>query len=71
LTFDQRWNRQHETRLDGTNNVAEGAIGRWIKKRYRPMRTYKRLASLDTLAHLIPYLAAQPDQPLLATLFAA
>jgi hypothetical protein len=71
LTFDQRWNRQHETCLDGTNNVAERAIGRWIKERYRTMRTYKRLASLYNLAHLIPYLAAQPDQPLLATLFAA
>ena len=71
LTFDQRWNRQHETRLDGTNNVAERAIGRWIKERYRTMRTYKRPASVLNLAHLIPDLAAHPDQPRLAHLLTA
>ena len=71
LTFDQRWNRQHKQRLDGTNNVAERAIGSWIKERYRTMRTYKRLASVANLTRLIPYLAAQPDHPLLADLLAA
>lgn len=71
LTFDQIWNRAHDQPLDGTNNVAERAIGGWIKERYRSMRTYKRLASVSNLARLIPYLAAHPDQPLLAHLLAA
>lgn len=71
LTFDQHWNRQHDPHLDGTNNVAERAIGGWIKERYRTMRTYKRRASLLNLARLIPDLAAHPDQPRLAHLLAA
>lgn len=71
LTFDQRWNRQQGTQLDGTNNVAERAIGSWIKERYRTMRTYKRRTSVLNLARLIPDLAAHPDQPRLAQLFAA
>jgi transposase-like protein len=76
LTFDQRWNRQQAAqssagRLDGTNNVAERAIGSWIKDRYRTMRTFKRLASVRNLAQLIPFLAAQPDQPILAALLSA
>lgn len=76
LTCDQRWNRQHATRpgdprLDGTNNVAERAIGCWIKDRYRTMRTFKRIDSVRNLAHLIPFLAARPDQPVLAALLAA
>lgn len=75
LTFDQQWNRQHASqpgaRLDGTNNVAERAIGCWIKDRYRSMRTFKRLASVHNLSQLIPFLAARPDQPLLAALLAA
>jgi transposase-like protein len=70
LTFDQRWNRRHQTMLDGTNNVAERAIGWWIKERYRTMRTYKRLASVRNVCRLIPYLAAHPDQPMLAALLA-
>jgi len=70
LTFDQRWNRRHQTMLDGTNNVAERAIGWWIKERYRTMRTYKRLASVRNVCRLIPYLAAHPDQPMLADLLA-
>lgn len=75
LTFDQQWNRQHASqpdnaRLDGTNNVAERAIGCWIKDRYRTMRTFKRLASVRNLAQLIPFLAAHPNQPLLAALLA-
>lgn len=71
LTFDQIWNRQHKQRLDGTNNVAERAIGRYIQERYRAMRTYKRQASVANLARLIPYLAAHPDQPLLTELLLA
>lgn len=73
LTFDQRWNRQHapQTPLDGTNNVAERAIGWWIKERYRTMRTFKRRASVRHVCRLIPYLAAHPDQGGLATLLAA
>jgi transposase-like protein len=71
LTFDHIWNRQHKLRLDGTNNVAERAIGSWIKERYRTMRTYKRLASVTNLTRLIPYLAAHPDHPLLAELLDA
>jgi transposase-like protein len=71
LTFDQIWNRQHTQRLDGTNNVAERAIGSWIKERYRSMRTYKRCASVSNLARLLPYLAAHPDQPLLTELLVA
>jgi len=70
LTQDQRWNRNHESRLDGTNNAAERAIGWWIKERYRTMRTFKRRASVRNLARLIPYLAARPDQPELARLLA-
>jgi transposase-like protein len=71
LTFDKRWNRHHPTQLDGTNNVAERAIGTWIKDRYRTMRSYKRLASVRNLTRLIPFLAAQPEKPLLTYLFAA
>lgn len=70
LTFDQRWNRCHQTALDGTNNVAERAIGWWIKERYRTMRTFKRRTSVRNVCRLIPYLAAHPDQPLLAGLLA-
>ena len=58
-------------RLDGTNNVAERAIGCWIKDRYRTMRTFKRTASVRNLAQLIPLLAATPNQPTLATLLVA
>jgi transposase-like protein len=76
LTLDQKWNRQHArqadaARLDGTNNVAERAIGCWIKERYRTMRTFKRTASVRNLAQLIPFLAARPDQPALAALLVA
>ena len=76
LTFDLQWNRRHADapaapRLDGTNNVAERAIGCWIKERYRTMRTYKRMASVRNLAQLIPFLAATPDQQSLAALLAA
>lgn len=76
LTFDQTWNRQHAAapgapRLDGTNNVAERAIGWWIKERYRTMRTYKRRASVLNLAQLIPFLANHSHQPTLAALLAA
>jgi transposase-like protein len=76
LTFDQQWNRRHANtpaarRMDGTNNVAERAIGCWIKERYRTMRTFKRTASVRNLAQLIPFLAANPDQPTFAALLAA
>ena len=70
LTFEQRWNRRHQTTLDGANNVAERAIGWWIKERYRTMRTYKRLASVRNVSRLIPYLAAHSDQPMLVGLLA-
>lgn len=71
LTFDQRWNRRQSAHLDGTHNVAERAIGNWIKERYRTMRTFKRRASVLNLARLIPDLAAHPDQPRLAHLLTA
>jgi transposase-like protein len=72
LTFDQRWNPHHASQqLDGTNNVAERAIGCYIKERYRTMRTYKRVASVRNLAQLIPFLAARPDQPALTQLLVA
>lgn len=71
LTFDQRWNRRQGPLLDGTNNVAERAIGAWIKERYRTMRTYKRPASVRNLARLIPDLVAHPNQPRLAHLLTA
>lgn len=76
LTFDLQWNRRHANtpaipRLDGTNNVAERAIGCWIKERYRTMRTFKRTASVRNLAQLIPFLAATSNQPTLAALLAA
>lgn len=72
LTYDQQWNRSHpnQPRLDGTNNVAERAIGTWIKERYRTMRTFKRTASVRNLAQLIPFLAATTDQHTLAALLA-
>ena len=76
LTFDLQWNRRHASsahppaaqRLDGTNNVAERAIGGWIKERYRTMRTFKRTASVRNVAQLIPFLAATSNQPTLAAL---
>lgn len=79
LTYDRQWNRRHASsanpsaaqRLDGTNNVAERAIGGWIKERYRTMRTFKRTASVRNLAHLIPFLAATSNQPTLAALLVA
>ena len=80
LTFDLQWNRRQASsasppaaaqRLDGTNNVAERAIGGWIKERYRTMRTFKRTASVRNLAHLIPFLAATSNQPTLAALLVA
>jgi hypothetical protein len=71
LTQDQRWNRTHDSQLDGTNNATERAIGWWIKERYRTMRTYKRQESVRNLTRLIPHLAAHPDQPELARLLAA
>jgi transposase-like protein len=70
LTLDQRWNRTHDQPLDGTNNVAERAIGWWIKQRYRTRRGYKRKASVRNVSNLTTYLAAHPDQPLLAPLLA-
>ena len=79
LTYDIQWNRRHVSaahpsaaqRLDGTNNVAERAIGGWIKERYRTMRTFKRTASVRNLAQLIPFLAATSNQPTLAALLVA
>jgi hypothetical protein len=70
LTFNQRWNQQHTAQLDGTNNVAERAIGCYIKERYRTIRSYKRLASVRNLAQLLPCLAARPNQPVPAQLLA-
>ncbi len=64
-------NAPAEQRLDGTNNVAERAIGGWIKDRYRTMRTFKRTASVRNVAQLIPFLAATPNRPSLAALLAA
>ena len=80
LTFDLQWNRRQASsanppgaaqQLDGTNNVAERAIGGWIKERYRTMRTFKRTASVRNVAQLIPFLAATPNQPTLAALLVA
>jgi transposase-like protein len=72
LTHDQRWNARHpDQRLDGTNNVAERAIGWLIKERYRTMRTFKRRLSVRHLAQLLPCLAAHPNEPILAALLAS
>lgn len=71
LTFDQDWNLTHEAQLDGTNNVAERAIGWWIKERYRTMRTYKRLESVRNVTNLITYLAAHQQSDALSQLVAA
>lgn len=71
LTLDQRWNRTHEDRLDGTNNAAERAIGWWIKERYRSMRTYKRRRSVRNLANLITFLGAHAAPADLTPLVAA
>jgi transposase-like protein len=74
LTCDQRWNRRHTTtphaQLDGTNNVAERAIGWFIKERYRTMRSFKSRSAVRNLAQLIPALAAHPGEPLLTRLLA-
>ena len=71
LTLDQRWNARHpDQRLDGTNNVAERAIGWLIKERYRTMRTFKCRRSVQHLAQLLPCLAAHPNEPILAALLA-
>ena len=76
LTFDLQWNRRHANapgapRLDGTNNVAERAIGCWIKDRYRTMRTFKRTASVrrPRPAHSFP--RRHPQSAHLAALLAA
>jgi len=41
LTRYRKWRGPNDEQLDGTNNACEGAIGWWIKERYRSMRGYK------------------------------
>ncbi|RME58639.1 MAG: hypothetical protein D6790_11660 [Caldilineae bacterium] len=71
ITFDQRWNQEHTAKLDGTNNVAERAIGWQIKDRYRTMRTYKRPQSVRNVTNLIICLAANPQSDVMSQLLAA
>jgi hypothetical protein len=68
LTLDQRWQGTNDELLDGTNNASERAIGRWIKERYRTMRTYKRRQSVLNVSYPITYLGARSGKVGLADL---
>lgn len=61
----ERWRKltrdQHRDDMDGTNNASERLIGWWIKERYRPMRGYKRTASIHNVVTLTAQIGACPD----------
>jgi hypothetical protein len=56
LTFYREWEGPAGETLDGTNNGCERAIGWWVKERYRPMRGYKRPASVLNVSRLIAWM---------------
>ena len=55
LTRYRIWRGPHGETIDGTNNSAERAIGRWVKKRYRTMRGYKRTKSAVNVSRLLAW----------------
>jgi transposase-like protein len=59
LTLYRLWCGSDGTRLDGTNNACERAIGWWIKERYRTMRGYKRERSILNVSRLIVWAGNQ------------
>jgi transposase-like protein len=59
LTLYRTWCGSDGTRLDGTNNACERAIGSWIKERYRTMRGYKRYQSILNVSRLIVWAGNQ------------
>jgi transposase-like protein len=63
LTRYRTWTGPAGERLDGTNNACERAIGWWIKERYRPMRGYKRPASVLHMSRLIAAMGNALDGP--------
>jgi len=59
LTLYRIWCGSDGTRLDGTNNACERAIGWWIKERYRTMRGYKRVRSILNVSRLLVWAGNQ------------
>jgi hypothetical protein len=55
LTLYRHWRGRNGERLDGTNNATERSIGWRVKERYRPMRGYKRKASVLNVSRLIAW----------------
>lgn len=55
LTLYRRWRGEDGTRIDGTNNACERALGWWIKERYRSMRGDKRELSVLNVSRLIAW----------------
>jgi transposase-like protein len=55
LTLYRNWRSRNGERLDGTNNATERSIGWRVKERYRPMRGYKRKASVLNVSRLIAW----------------
>jgi transposase-like protein len=63
LTRYRTWEGPTGETLDGTNNACERAIGWWIKERYRPMRGYKRPASVLHISRLLAAMGNALDGP--------
>jgi transposase-like protein len=63
LTRYRTWTGPGGETLDGTNNACERAIGWWVKERYRPMRGYKRPASVLHVSRLIAAMGNALDGP--------
>jgi hypothetical protein len=63
LTRYRTWAGPDGETLDGTNNACERAIGWWVKERYRPMRGYKRAASVLNVSRLIAAMGNALDGP--------
>ena len=63
LTRYRHWEGPEGETVDGTNNACERAIGWWVKERYRPMRGYKRPASVLNVSRLIAAMGNALDGP--------
>lgn len=63
LTRYRTWTSPGGEQVDGTNNACERAIGWWVKERYRPMRGYKRPASIHHVSRLIAWAGNQLAGP--------
>jgi hypothetical protein len=59
LTRYRPWDGPDGEVLDGTNNATERAIGWWVKERYRPMRGYKRSASVHNVSRQVAWAGNQ------------